>query len=98
MDQDIQRLKETSQISYCGKGYNKFLDYSKKRAFEVDAAKIFSTTAEDLGLSSLVMHHLDLPSELMNVRANLDQLIVYETGCHYNHIMELEKECGMLLL
>lgn len=95
MEQDIQRLKETSQISYCVRGCNKVLDSSKRLAFEIDASKLISTIATDLSLPLMVMDHLGLPSELMNIQANLDQLILYDSGCHYRCIVESEKEHGM---
>ena len=43
------------------------------------------TTPENLGLSSLVNQHLNLPSGLMNVQANPIQLILYDgqTGQKY---------------
>ena len=48
-----------------------------------------------MSLSSLVMNHLELPSELMNVQAKLDHMILYESGGHYQHTLDSEKEYGM---
>ena len=94
-EQDFQRLKKVSSPSFHGKGFNKFLDSSKRLAFEVDGKKIGSTIAEDLSLSSLVVNHLELPSEFMNVQAKLDHMILYESGGHYQHTFDSEKEYGM---
>jgi hypothetical protein len=71
------------------------LDCSKKFALQIDASKLASTISDDLSLTSMVMHHLDLPSELMNVQAKLDQLILYESGGHYQCVLESGKEYGM---
>ncbi len=95
MEQDIQRLKEKSELGLYGKGLNKFFDSSKILALQIDASKITSTIFDDLNLLSMVMHHLDLPSDLMNVQAKLHQLILYETDGHYQRTSESEKEYGM---
>lgn len=71
------------------------MDSSNRLALEVDGKKIDSTTAEEMSLSSLVMNHLELPSELMNVQAKLDHMILYESGGHYQHTLDSEKEYGM---
>ncbi|EFX74645.1 hypothetical protein DAPPUDRAFT_251635 [Daphnia pulex] len=60
----------------------------------MDASKLTSTIINDLKLLSMVMHHLDLPSDLMNVQANLHQLILYESDGHYQRISESQKEFG----
>jgi hypothetical protein len=95
LEQDIQRLKEKSELGLYGKGLNSFFDSSKRLAFQIDALKLTSTIIDDLNLLSMVMRHLDLPSDLMNVQANLHQLILYESHGHYKRTSESQKEFGM---
>jgi len=95
MEQDIQRLKKISEVACYGKQLNKVLDSSKRLALEISFSKITSTISDDLKLPSLAMNHLGLPSELMDVQAKLQQLILYESGGHYHRTMEYEKEYGM---
>jgi hypothetical protein len=95
MKQDLQRLKEISEVACYGKQLNKILDSSKRQALEINSSKLTSTIIDDLNLLSMVMRHLDLPSDLMNVQAKLQQLILYESGGHYHRTMEYEKEYGM---
>ncbi|EFX74642.1 hypothetical protein DAPPUDRAFT_307200 [Daphnia pulex] len=91
---DIQRLKEKSELGLYGKGLNSFFDSSKRLALQIDASKLTSTIIDDLNLLSMVMRHLDLPSDLMNVQAKLRQLILYESDGHYQCTSESEKEYG----
>ncbi|XP_046443523.1 uncharacterized protein LOC124193644 [Daphnia pulex] len=91
---DIQRLKEKSELGLYGKGLNSFFDSSKRLALQIDASKLTSTIIDDLNLLSMVMRHLDLPSDMMNVQAILHQLILYESDGHYQCTSEPEKEYG----
>ncbi len=95
MEQEIQRLKTVSEVACYGKQLNKILDSSKWLALEINSSKLTSTIFYVLKLPSLAMHHLGLPSELMDVQAKLQQLILYESGGHYHRTMESEKEYDM---
>ena len=90
-------MKQISEEAPYGKGYNSFLDPFIRKAIQINSSKIISTAPENLDLSSHVLRLLDLPPELMEIEAKLDQLILYETGGHYKHVLDSKKETGMLI-
>ena len=49
---------------------------SLKHTWEIDASKVCSSTLEDNDLSSLVVHNLQLPTE-MECTVNFSRLILY---------------------
>jgi hypothetical protein len=51
---------------------------------EIDGSRVCPLTHANIELSSLIIQHLGLPSnELLNVRAKLRKLLLYEIGGHY---------------
>ena len=58
------------------------MDPSWRLASQLNANRLI-TTPENLGISSLVVDHFGLPFKLMKVQANLENVIVYESGGHY---------------
>ena len=92
--QDVQRLKKISQDAPYGKGKNTHLDPLIRKAMQIDKSKIISTAPVDLGLSSHVVRLLNLPADLMDVEVKLDELILYESGGHYQRTLYSKKESG----
>ena len=81
--QDFSKLKDNSDKSYHGQGLNISYDPSLKEALEINGSRV-CLISENLDLSSLIIHHMGLPSnELLNVQAKLRKLMLYEIGGHY---------------
>ena len=85
----MKKLLQISVEAPFGKGKNMYVDYSVRKARHIDASKILSTTPTNLDLSSLVLNHFELPSELMmKVQAKLNKVVIYQNGCHYKQDCE----------
>ncbi len=91
-------MKKVSEEAPFGKGKNVSLDPALRQARQLDAQKVILTTPENLGLSTLVVDNLGLPSELIKVQAKLANVILYENGGHYERDFHCSKFGNPIIL
>lgn len=87
----MQRLKGISKKAEYGKGCNKYLDPTMTEAWEIDSSKL----DQNMDWSLLITSHLGFPSDLLNIQAKLDKLILYEAGGHYERNVKSENVFGI---
>ncbi|EFX62815.1 hypothetical protein DAPPUDRAFT_269670 [Daphnia pulex] len=74
---NIGRLKEFANKS---SAYNIHVDASERHEWEISASELCDPSFEGLSLSSLISCLLRLPSKLMNVKAQLQKLMLHKDG------------------
>lgn len=105
--QDVEKLKDLSELAPYGKGLNVVVDSNMNHAWQLTATKIIAAVPESFftttitEMTSQALSHLQLDWLIEGDEDNdnrvevfLQKMLVYDTGGHYRRTRDYEFEEG----